>query len=95
MVNTVNGTYKGKPTYTPFCCFADFSFNWFNGISMAMPLELPLPELVAEDFNHSWNLWLLPKNGMQRNTVLPTLLRGKLIDYYVELDDGIKNNLAL
>ena len=28
-------------------------------------------------------------------TVIPTLLRGKLIDYYVELDDATKNYLAL
>ena len=49
-------------------------------------LELPLPELVAEDFTHNWT-WFEWNKGKQL-AVIPTLLRGKLIDYFVDLNDA-------
>ena len=62
-------------------------------------LELPLPELVMEDFQCGWthfefvastNKW----DGAKQLTVIPTLLRGKLKDYYAELADGMKSDLG-
>ena len=63
-------------------------------------LELPLPELVAEDFHRGWTRFEFVAAAQKWDadkqlTVIPTLLRGKLIDYYVELDDGTKTDLAL
>ena len=34
-------------------------------------------------------------NAAKQLTVIPTLLRGKLIDYYVELEDDIKSDVKL
>lgn len=63
-------------------------------------LELPLPELVAEDFTRSWTRFELVASAKEWSTakqlaVIPTLLRGKLIDYYVDLDDATKADLKL
>ena len=82
--------------YTLFSCFANFVFF----TSMATSLELPLPELVAEDFQRGWTRFEFVAvaqkwDANKQLTVIPTLLRGKLIDYYVELDDGTKTDLAL
>ena len=74
--------------------------GWLCRLSMATSLDLPLPELVAEDFQCGWTRfefvavakeWTVNK----QLTVIPTLLRGRLIDYYVELEDATKNDLAL
>ena len=67
---------------------------------MATLLDLPLPELVAEDFQRGWTHFGFVAAAKEWNadkqlTVIPTLLRGKLIDYYVKLDDATKNDLAL
>ena len=67
---------------------------------MATSLDLPLPELVAEDFQRGWTRFEFVAaakewNANKQLTVIPTLLRGKLIDYYVELEDATKNDLAL
>ena len=72
----------------------------FHQVDMAASLELPLPELVAEDFQRGWTRFEFVAaaqewNAKKQLTVIPTLLRGKLIDYYVEFDDAIKNDLAL
>ena len=66
---------------------------------MATSLELPLPELLAEDFQRSWTRFKFVAAAQEWNankqlTVIPTLLRGKLIDAYVELDNAIKSDLA-
>ena len=56
--------------------------------TMAESLELPLPELLPEDFKRGWahfefaataKGWDAPR----QLTVIPTLLRGKLIEYYI------------
>jgi len=63
-------------------------------------LEFPLPELVAEDFHRGWTRFEFVAaakewDARKQLTVIPTLLRGKLIDYYVEFDDDTKADLAL
>jgi len=67
---------------------------------MARQMELPLPELVIEDFTRSWTRFEFIATAKEWNaekqlTVIPTLLRGKLIDYYVELDSDTKADLKL
>ena len=62
-------------------------------------LELPLPELVIEDFQRGWTRFEFVAatkewDAAKQLTVIPTLLRGKLIDYYVELADGTKFDLG-
>lgn len=69
-------------------------------------LELPLPELVIEDFQRGWTRFEFVAaakewdaaakewDAAKQLTVIPTLLRGKLIDYYVELADDTKSDLG-
>ena len=63
-------------------------------------LELPLPELVAEDFKRGWIRFEFVATAKEWDAakqlaVIPALLRGKLIDYYVDFDDTIKGDLKL
>ena len=63
-------------------------------------MDLPLPELVAEDFQRGWTHFEFVAAAKEwtankQLTVIPTLLRGKLIDCYVKLEDATKNDLAL
>ena len=51
--------------------------------------ELLLPEVTVEDFLRTWKRFELVATK-----VLPTLLRGKLVDIYINLDDGTKADLA-
>jgi len=63
-------------------------------------LELPLSELVAEDFKRSWTCFEFVASAKEWDdakqlTVIPALLRGKLIDYYVDFDNATKGDLKL
>ena len=63
-------------------------------------MELPLPELVIEDFTRSWTRFKFIAttkewNAEKQLTVIPILLRGKLIDYHGELDDATKADIKL
>lgn len=63
-------------------------------------LELPLPELVAEDLKRGWTRFEFVAaakewSAEKQLTVIPTLLRGKLIDYYMEFDDAVNGDLKL
>ena len=60
--------------------------------------ELPLPGVTAEDFLRAWKRFELVAtvkewNPEKRAKVLPTLLRGKLVDIYIDLDNGTKADL--
>ena len=62
-------------------------------------LELPLPEVTVEDFSRAWKRFELVAtakewNSEKRAKVLPTLLRGKLVDIYIDLDEATKEDLA-
>ena len=64
----------------------------------ATQLHLPLPEISVENFSRVWTQFELVAAAKQwedakQVTILPTLLRGKLIDYYVELDTGQRGSL--
>ena len=64
-----------------------------------MAMDLQLPELTIDDFHRAWTRFELVAtakecNEEKRLTIVPTLLRGKLIDYYTEFDDATKTNLA-
>ena len=61
--------------------------------------ELPLPEVTIEDFSRAWKRFELVAtakewNPEKRAKVLPTLLRGRLVDIYIDLDDDTKADLA-
>ena len=63
-------------------------------------MELPLSELVIEDFTRSWTHFKFIATAKKWNaekqlTVIPTLLRDKLIDYHGELDDATKGDIKL
>ena len=55
---------------------------------------------MAEDFQCGWTRFEFVAatkewTANKQLTVILTLLRGKLIEYYVELEDATKNDLAL
>ena len=65
---------------------------------MAQPLDLPLPEITTENFTRAWiRFELVAKakewDAAKQLTVLPTLLRGKLLDHFVDCDDDTKSDL--
>lgn len=62
-------------------------------------LELPLPEISTDDFCRSWTRFELVAaakkwNSEKQLTVIPALLRGKLVDYYVELGGEVREDLG-
>ena len=63
---------------------------------MAQPLDIPLPELTVDGAWTRFELVAKAKywDSAKQLTVLPTLLRGKLVDHYVDFDDETKTDLA-
>ena len=68
---------------------------------MARELDLPLPELTSsgrrEDFERAWTRFELVAAAKEWDeekqvTIIPTLLRGNLVDAYVELEDEISGS---
>ena len=62
--------------------------------------DLPLPEITVEEFPRAWTRFELVSaakdwNAEKQASILPTLLRGKLVDYYVDLDAATKADLKL
>ena len=58
-----------------------------------------LPELTVGDFERGWIRFELIAaakdwNNAKRLAIIPTLLHGKLIDFYTELEDATKADLA-
>ena len=58
-----------------------------------------LPELSVDDFERGWIRFELIAaakdwNTAKRLAIIPTLLRGKLIDFYTELEDATKTDLT-
>ena len=65
---------------------------------MAQSLELPLPEITTDDFVRAWSRFELVAaakkwDEAKQLAYLPTLLRGKLIDIYLELEDDSKADM--
>ena len=66
---------------------------------MAESLDVPLPEITAAEFEHSWTRFELVAAAKswpatKQLAIVPALLRGKLLDYYVDLDDASKSSVA-
>ena len=66
---------------------------------MAEQLELPLPEISMENFSRSWTRFeLVAKakewNEAKQQVVIPTLLRGELLDLYLGLSEDKKELMA-
>jgi hypothetical protein len=69
---------------------------------MAREIDLPLPQLTdgsREEFLRAWTRFDLVATAKgwdqaRKLVVLPTLLRGKLVDYYMELGEEISGNLT-
>ena len=63
-------------------------------------LDLPLPEITVEDFARGWTRFELVSTAKEwepekQAKIVPTLLRGKLVEYYTELDSDTKKDLKL
>ena len=69
------------------------------GLEMAESLDVPLPEITTEEFERSWTRFKLVAaakkwDAAKQLAIVPALLRGKLLDYYVDLDDASKSIVA-
>ena len=70
---------------------------------MAQQLDIPLQEItveVVEDFECSWTCFYLVAaakkwDTAKQLTIILTMLRGKLVDYYVELSERDHTNIKL
>ena len=65
---------------------------------MAQSLSIPLPEITIEDFSQSWMRFELVATakkweGPKQLSVIPTVLRGKLVDYYIDLEESEKADI--
>lgn len=65
---------------------------------MAGQIELPLPEISTDNFSRAWLRFQLVAKAKawdedQQKTILPTLLRGDLLDAYLSLSDEEKDSL--
>ena len=63
---------------------------------MAEKVNIPLPDIACEDFESSWirfELVAAAKEWSQEKQalILPMLLRGKLVECYIELEADTKN----
>ena len=66
---------------------------------MAQNLDLPLPEITANDFQRSWTRFELVESTKEwdeakQKLILPTFLRGKLVGVYVQLNETACANLG-
>ena len=66
---------------------------------MVTPLDIPLPEITSGEFHQPctrFEFFASAKewNNERKKLVLPTLLRRKLVEYYVEADKTTHENLA-
>lgn len=67
---------------------------------MAEQLDILLPEIAVEEFQRSWTCFELVAGAKEwtaakQKVILPTLLRGKLVDIYMGLDDATRDDLKL
>ena len=68
--------------------------------TMATPLDLPLPEITVDDFQRAWTRFELVAaakewNDDKQKVILPTLLRGKLVDIYMTLNGDTRGDLPV
>ena len=66
---------------------------------MAESLDIPLPELSVDNFKRAWTRFELVArakgwDAAKQLVVLPTLLRGKFVDTYLDFNDETKADLA-
>ena len=66
---------------------------------MVESLDIPLPELNVENFKRAWIRFELVSKTKQwaaekQLAVVPTLLRGKLVDHYMEFDADTRADLG-
>jgi len=66
---------------------------------MAQSFDLPLLEITVNDFRCSWTRFELVAaakewNEAKQKLILPTLLRGKLVDTYIQLNETTRENLG-
>ena len=62
---------------------------------MAESLDIPLPELSVDNFKRAWTHFELVArakgwDAAKQLVVLPTLLRGKFVDTYMDFNDETK-----
>ena len=60
--------------------------------------DVPLPELTVDNFSRAWTRFELVStakewNAAKQTAILPTLLRGKRFDHYIDHDDTAKADL--
>ena len=66
---------------------------------MATPLDLTFPKIASGEFHQAWTHFELVAsakewNDKRKKLVFPTLLGGKLVEYYMEVNEMTHGNLA-
>ena len=61
--------------------------------------DLPLPEITAEEFERSWTRFCLVADAKEWNeekrlSVIPALLRGSLVDQFLEVSAEEKKTVS-
>ena len=83
------------------CCAIRVGYPRYSGVrsEMAVQLDLPLLELAVESFSRAWTQFELVAAATlgrdKAGTHPANPLRGKLPDYYVELDTDQKGSLRV
>ena len=84
-----------------FCPAIIVDYHWIVAVWHGMAqFDLLLPEITTKEFSRAWTRFELVSTAKEWNTekqvmILPTLLHGKLVDYYVELDEALKTSMKL
>ena len=78
------------------CSRIEFAFRILDGDTLG---SISLPEITTEEFHQAWTRFELVAdakewNADRRKLVLPTLLRGKLVEFYVEANDATRGDLS-
>ena len=93
-VNSISGRQEIKLWYR-----GDFLMILHHCTTMAQSLDLPLPEITVNDFQRSWTRFKLVTSAKEwdeakQKLIRPTLLRSKLVDAYVLLNETACTSLS-
>ena len=71
------------------------TLHWCQKWSGMAHDSIVLPEVSVENFEHAWKRFRLAATAKQwqEEKQLPTLLRGNLVDYYMDLSEEEKKSL--
>ena len=66
-------------------------------MAQSLDIHVPLPQLTTKNFSRAWTHFELVAKAKEWDTakqlaVLPMLLRGKLVDHFVDCDEDTRGD---